>query len=75
MFMGSYYVLTFVNVFRYLRVFLCVFDFVVVFERNLTNITDMFHLLIIRLLLHIEPSGSHPKKGESARWKTGGSHS
>jgi len=22
-----------------------------------------------------EPSGSHPKKGESARWKSGGSHS
>ena len=22
-----------------------------------------------------EPSGSHPKKGESTRWKTGGSHS
>ena len=35
--------------------------------------TQVWHT--IPTAMSVQPSGSHPKKGESTRWKTGGSHS
>jgi len=38
-------------------------------------VTYILLSILRKHLLKVEPSGSHPKKGESAKSKTGGSHS